>query len=118
MANNRICLSCGKQYEYCGSCANSRNLPAWKNIFDTETCKDIFECVSDYEQNAITKEHAKEMLSKYDLSKVSMKDKIKTIVNEIVNEDNIENEEKIEPIEAEDKKVSKRKNVLKTDSVD
>lgn len=43
MANNRICLACGKAYEYCGSCPSSLNLPVWKNIFDTENCKTVFE---------------------------------------------------------------------------
>ena len=40
MANNRVCLCCGNAYEYCGSCRNGVNLPAWKNLFDNENCKD------------------------------------------------------------------------------
>lgn len=68
MANNRICLTCGKAYEYCGSCPSSLNLPVWKNIFDTENCKTVFETVSDYAQNAITKEEAKAILSNCNIS--------------------------------------------------
>jgi hypothetical protein len=86
MANNRICLTCGKPYEYCGSCPSSLNLPVWKNIFDTENCKTVFEAVSDYAQNAITKESAKVRLSKCDVSGV-FKDNIKKLIEDINKED-------------------------------
>ena len=62
MANNRVCLCCGNAYEYCGSCRNGVNLPAWKNLFDNENCKDVFQTVSDYEQKAIDKTKAKKIL--------------------------------------------------------
>lgn len=93
MANNRICLTCSKTYEYCGSCPSSLNLPVWKNLFDTENCKIIFETASDYAQKVITKELAKEKLSKCDLSCTNnLKEQIKELVTEIVME------EKVEPI--------------------
>ena len=86
MANNRICLTCGKAYEYCGSCPSSLNMPVWKNIFHTENCKTVFETVSDYAQNAITKESAKKKLSKCDVSGV-FKDNIKKLIDEINSSD-------------------------------
>lgn len=86
MANNRICLTCGKPYEYCGSCPSSLNLPVWKNIFDTENCKTVFETVSDYAQNEITKELAKVRLSKCDISGV-FKNNIQKLINDINEED-------------------------------
>lgn len=87
MANNRICLTCGTAYEYCGSCRNSRNLPTWKNLFDTENCKDIFQTVSDYEQKAIDKTKAKKMLAECDLkNKKNLKENILKVVNEITVE--------------------------------
>nr|DAQ21638.1 MAG TPA: Nfn subunit A, Nfn subunit [Caudoviricetes sp.] len=86
MANNRICLTCGKPYEYCGSCPSSLNLPVWKNLFDTENCKTVFETVSDYAQNAITKESAKVRLSKCDVSGI-FKDNIKKLIDDINKED-------------------------------
>ena len=86
MANNRICLTCGKPYAYCGSCQSSLNLPVWKNIFDTENCKTVFETVSDYAQNAITKEAARIRLSKCDVSGV-FKDNIKSFIEDINKED-------------------------------
>ena len=79
MANNRICLTCGKPYEYCGSCPSSLNLPVWKNIFDTENCKTVFETVS--------KESAKVRLSKCDVSGV-FKSNIQNLVDEI-NKENV-----------------------------
>ena len=89
MANNRICLTCGKSYEYCGSCPSSLNLPVWKNLFDTDNCKTVFETVSDYAQKAITKESAKVRLSKCDVSGV-FKDNIKNLIDDI-NEKDIKN---------------------------
>ena len=95
MANNRICLTCGKSYEYCGSCPSSLNLPVWKNLFDTENCKTVFETVSDYAQNAITKESAKSKLSYCNISDTTMfKEKINKLLDEILKE---ETDEQIPP---------------------
>lgn len=88
MANNRICLTCGKAYEYCGSCPNSLNLPVWKNLFDTEICKTVFETASDYAQKVITKESAKSKLSYRDISDTTMfKEKINKLLDEIFKEE-------------------------------
>lgn len=105
MANNRICLTCGKAYEYCGSCPSSLNLPVWKNLFDTENCKNVFETASDYAQQVITKESAKEKLSKCDLSG-TFKEKIKKIIDDIIVEEKTEADinKTIEPITTKRKK--------------
>lgn len=108
MANNRICLTCGKPYEYCGSCPSSLNLPVWKNIFDTENCKTVFETVSDYAQNAITKESAKIRLSKCDISGV-FKNNIQKLINDI-NEEDIKNR-KIKENEIKVKYGNKKKSI-------
>lgn len=89
MANNRVCLTCSKAYEYCGSCPSSLNLPVWKSLFDTENCKIVFETVSDYAQKVITKESAKGKLSKCDLN-TTFKEKINNLIKDIVAEENIE----------------------------
>lgn len=86
MANNRVCLCCGNAYEYCGTCKRGVNLPAWKNLFDTENCKDIFQTVSDYEQKAIDKAKAKKILASCDL-KHSFKNNIKETIDKITKED-------------------------------
>ena len=85
MRHNRVCLTCGKSYTYCNSCTDDIHLPVWKNIFDTENCKNIFEIVSDYEQKVIDKEKAKNKLLKYDLSnKGEFKPHVKKIIEEII----------------------------------
>ena len=110
MANNRICLACGKAYEYCSSCPSSLNLPVWKNIFDTENCKTVFETVSDYAQNAITKETAKYKLSKCNTS-VSFNKQIQGYVDEISKED----AEAIDNTPKQEKIINKRKNFSKSE---
>ena len=81
MANNRVCLTCGKAYEYCGYCPTSKNLPMWMNLFDTENCKNVFETVS--EETAATN------LSLCDLSQVSVyKENIQKLVSEIIDDKN------------------------------
>ena len=89
MANNRICLTCGKAYEYCGSCPSSLNLPVWKNLFDTENCKTVFETVSDYAQNVITKDVAKKKLSNCDTS-INYKENIQKYLDDIIAESKVE----------------------------
>ena len=92
MANNRTCLVCGTDYEYCSSCRNGLNQPVWRNIFDTENCKMIFATVSDYAQKVITKEAAKKALDKCDLSQTdSYKKSIKALINEITAEKKVVN---------------------------
>lgn len=86
---NRICLTCGKAYEYCGSCPTSLNLPVWKNLFDTENCKTVFETVSDYAQKVITKDVAKEKLSKCDTSS-KYKENIQKYLDDIITEPKVE----------------------------
>lgn len=94
MANNRVCLVCGKAYEYCGSC-NGKKLPTWMNLFHDENCRQIFHAVSDYSQNVITKDDGRDKLSGCDLS-IEMKDNIKKIVDKImfveVSTPSVENE--------------------------
>ena len=62
------CLCCGASYSYCNNCYDFRNYPLWMNSFHDENCKNIFETCTNYNFKLITKEQAKEALSKYDLS--------------------------------------------------
>lgn len=34
MAKNRICLTCGAEYQYCPNCSGAKDVPAWKTEFD------------------------------------------------------------------------------------
>ena len=65
---NRTCIVCGHKYSYCPSCMEDAYKPKWMTIFHDENCKNIFNATSDYLANDITKEKAKELLDKCDLS--------------------------------------------------
>lgn len=91
MANNRICLTCGNSYEYCGACPSGLNSPTWKNLFDEENCKDVFEIVSDYAQKTIFKETANRKLLKCDLSNTGkFKSNIQSLISEIMERNDVE----------------------------
>lgn len=68
MKYERKCICCGEKYSYCNNCYDFRNLPLWMNSFHDENCKDIFQICTDYNFKLLTREQAKEMLSKCDLS--------------------------------------------------
>ena len=80
---NRTCLTCGKKYEYCSSCPTTLNYPMWKNLFDTENCKTVFETVSDYEQKVITKDLARKKLLQCNLSQNLFVNSIQRVIDEI-----------------------------------
>ena len=64
----KICYLCGKEYQYCSNCRDFRTQPAWKNMFDTEDCHEIFNISTQFAQGYLSKEEAKEKLKKHDLS--------------------------------------------------
>lgn len=68
MRYERKCLCCGTSYSYCNNCWDYRGLPAWMNSFHDENCKNVFETCTDYNFKLLTKEQAKDALSKCDLS--------------------------------------------------
>lgn len=82
MANNRICLVCGKAYEYCGSCDGKR-LPIWMNLYHDENCRQIFNAVNDYNHGLATKEQSRERLSACNLN-MDIKDSIQKVINELM----------------------------------
>lgn len=91
--NNKKCITCGNEYYYCSSC-NTKD-PMWKNLWDTENCKNIFETVSDYAQKSMSEETAKEKLMACDLSnKDSFKESIQKYLNEIFKDDMAATQEK------------------------
>ena len=81
---NKTCLVCGKNYHYCYSCPSDLQNPSWKNLFDTEECKEIFNILCKNGQGMITDDEAKELLSKYDLTqKDSFVDNIKNHIDKV-----------------------------------
>lgn len=81
--DNKTCFCCGKKYKYCNSCSEYAALPQWMNLYDKIECKTIFDVATDYCQKVITKEEAKERLAEYDVTKITLKDSIKKIIDEV-----------------------------------
>ena len=68
---NRICLTCKSQYSYCPSCSADKAKPTWMNIYCSENCRTLFNASSDFFAGDMTKEQAKEIVDKADLSKMA-----------------------------------------------
>ena len=81
---NCKCLACGKEYYFCLACNKHRSTqaPAWHIDFCDETCKTVFEAISDYNCGSLTKEQVADKIKDCDLSrnfKDSLKEKIKEV---------------------------------------
>ena len=82
---NKKCLLCGKDFKFCPTCYQKSPADAWKNIFDKENCRIIFNLVCDFAQKEVDVETAKDILSRCDLSdKDSYKVDIKGYIDEIL----------------------------------
>lgn len=66
--NNRTCIICGKEYQYCPTCGSDVGKPSWYFIFDGENCHEIYETCVAYRDKVITTAEAYEKISKLDLS--------------------------------------------------
>ena len=67
---NRECIICRHRYSFCPTCAADANKPTWMTIFCGENCKDIYTTLDGYRDNRLSKEDAKEILNKLDLSPI------------------------------------------------
>lgn len=67
----RICVTCGKKYEYCPNCGKGNIKDAWKYMHDTEECRDVFKTCSAFAFKHINAEQAQRKLAKYDLTDTS-----------------------------------------------
>lgn len=83
MANERQCLVCGTTYTHCSRCPGGSNLPSWKNIYDTEECKNIFDICSAYVNGYLKKGDAILKLKSFNMPK-HLNDKYQNIVNDIL----------------------------------
>lgn len=83
MANERKCLCCGTSYVFCSHCPSGKNEPTWKNIYDTEECKKVFEICSAYVNKQMTKGDAVIKLKSFKLPN-HLIDKYQKIVDEIM----------------------------------
>lgn len=66
--NNKKCIVCGEIYTYCNSCSEFDKYPRWMGVYHEENCKNVFDITSKFLSGHITKEEAKELLDKCNLS--------------------------------------------------
>ena len=67
---NRKCMCCNFEYDYCPNCGSGRLAPAWKAAFCSETCKELWQTLSRFSMNFITKQEAKSVISELDLEPI------------------------------------------------
>lgn len=85
MAQNRKCVLCGKEHEYCPNCPSDKNKALWHKLFCSENCKNIFNALNDYNFKIIAKKEAQEALSKCDLT-IELNDHYRNEINAITTE--------------------------------
>ena len=64
---NRKCLCCHDEYDFCPNCGAGRLAPAWKSAFCSESCKELWQTLSRFSMNFITKSEAKSVILELDL---------------------------------------------------
>ena len=66
--NNAKCSICGKPYHICDSCAEQKQFKPWRTITDSINCYKIYTAISDYNNKHISKDEARDYLSKCNLN--------------------------------------------------
>jgi hypothetical protein len=97
MQTNRTCYCCGKDYYYCPTCEDQKDLETWHIMFHDENCKDIFHtCREDFLKH-ITREKSIENLKKCNLDYVlSLSIDISSQIKEILYSENQISKDKID----------------------
>ena len=90
---NKICIVCGKKYEYCPHCSADNSKPSWMNMFCSENCKNLFQAATDYYAGELTPSKAKTIVGKADLSN---KDNFKSSIIKFIDDLSSVKAEKIE----------------------
>ena len=79
----RKCILCGSEYKYCPSCKKDAKKEPWHKLYDNANCRNISKALTDYNLGKITKEDARETLSKCDLS-IKLNDHYRSEINAIM----------------------------------
>jgi hypothetical protein len=75
---------CGKEYEYCYSCAEYAHLAPWHNNYHDDNCRKIFNTACSYHSGKITKDELKAIYDTCDLSnKANFKASIQQLIEEL-----------------------------------
>jgi len=62
MARTRICMICGRNYEFCHHCKEFQKEPGWKYLYHDEKCKKIGDLWYAYRGKEISKEEARKLM--------------------------------------------------------
>lgn len=85
---NSYCVICGTGYYCCISCPEQRDT-SWRILTDTANHFKIYMIICDYRDKKISKEIAKEQLSKVDITGwENFKDGVNNLIAEILEEEN------------------------------
>lgn len=91
--NNSFCAICNEPYYLCLSCKDKIKLKPYKVHTDTAEHYKIFEVLRGYNLGLLSKEKAKAMLEKVNLSDVeTFKENIKEKIDEIMKVEVVEND--------------------------
>ena len=105
MAHERICGICGTEYRYCAHCNEFNSNETWRYMYHDENCRAIANIYHAYQGNEISKEEAKERMSKYPENLKKIFDYNATVVSKTIRsifdipEDEQEKEDKKEDSE-------------------
>lgn len=83
---NAECVICGKKYHCCLSCKEQKTFKPWRTIADKISCYQLFILLSDYNNEKISKEDAKEQLQRIEYDFDELKDETKAQIKYILGE--------------------------------
>ena len=85
----KICLCCGKSYNYCPNCGKNSSTP-WMADYDTEACRELFNAISGYNMELFKEDVVKNVLNKYSITDYSNYiDNVKEVLNKINSKSSI-----------------------------
>lgn len=101
-AKDRICLCCGKVYQYCPSCKDYDPNKTWMFLVHDENCLDVYNVWQQYRGKEISKEDAAKVLKALNITDIlKSKSPVVPVLKEILD---IKDEPKVEE-KKEDEKV-------------
>lgn len=83
MAELRRCIVCGKIYEYCIHCGDSKQDELWKYVYHDKNCMAINHVLRSYRGGEISKDEAKTQMDQYPQNIAIILNSDSIIANEI-----------------------------------
>lgn len=77
----RTCIVCGTKYDYCPRCAQYASFPSWKNNYDKEDCKILYNVINKYVFKHIDANEANDEIEKLNVNVSN--NEIKKVIDEI-----------------------------------